>query len=179
MGAVRRSIAQLLKWVVKWWWEKTCVAWIQAWHEPDLLVRIIFLAIGAVLFYYVGRYHAFAVSLTTGLSYVGASFWVISRATVFRMVGRLPLGVAAPILVFCGVILTGSIKPVIHAATDEALGGRLLEAAILLVPIVFLTEVANRLKRGQLPNGQYGSELGDEAANRKTRTSRRGFRRRR
>ena len=149
--APRRSIGHFLRSFVRWWLGKTYSTWVQEWHEPDLMLRLIYHVVGAVLFYYVGRHQAFAVSFTTGLSYVGASFWVISRATVFRMEGRLPLGVAAPILIFCGVILTGAVKPVIHAATDEAIGGRLLEATILLVPVVFLTEIANLLKRGELP----------------------------
>ena len=152
--AIGRSTGRALRWVVQWWWRKVSSSWVEAWREPDPGVRLFYLAIGAVGFWFAGQ-HAFGVSFWTGLSFVVASFLAFSKATVF-LVRRVPLGFAAPFLIFCGVILSEALRPVIFAAKDEALGGNLMAAAIVIGVVVILTALANRLKQGWLPEGWDG-----------------------
>jgi len=115
-------------------------------------LRLVYLGFGAFIFYFVGK-DAFADSISTGVSFIAASFLVISRATVFLIIRRVPLGIAAPFLIFCGVILSQALKPVIFAAKDEALKGNLLAAAIVMGMAIVLSVFAGRLKRGELPEG--------------------------
>jgi len=132
--------------------EKTSHAWIEAWRDPDLGLRLFYLVFGAVVFYFVGQ-HAFEASFSTGLSFIAASFLAISRATVFLIIRRIPLGVVAPVLIFCGVIFSQALRPVIFEAKEVALKGDLLAAAIMIGMVVFLSVFASRLKRGELPEG--------------------------
>ena len=150
LTAIGRLTGRVLRWVVHWWWWKTYNAWIEAWREPELGLRLLYLGVGAVLFYFVGQ-HAFATNIFTGLSFVVASFVAFSRATVFCVVRRVPLGVAAPLLIFCGVILSEALRPVVFAAKDEAIGGNFLAPVIMIGTVIFITAFANRLKQGKVP----------------------------
>ena len=138
-----------MRWLVPWWWRKTRDAWVEAWHEPDRELRILYLVIGAAGFWFVGQ-DAFGASFWTGLSFVFASFLAISMATVFLVRG-VPLGFAAPFLIFIGVLLSNSLRSVMLEGVVEAIAGNLLAGAIMIGAMLFLEPVASRLKRVELP----------------------------
>jgi len=162
LTGIGRLIERALRWVVQWWWSKTRSSWVDAWHEPYLALRLFCLVIcfGGLLYF--GR-QAFVVSFWTGSSFVIASFLAISNATVFRIaVFRLrhpeehtenivPLGVAAPLLIFVGVLVSKSLRSVMQEGVVEAIGGNLLAGAIMIGAMLFLMRVSKPLTRGELP----------------------------
>ena len=149
LTGIAQSIGRSLHWVLRWWWRKTRSSWIEAWREPDRELRILYLVTGAAGFWFVGQ-HAFGASFWTGLSFAFASFLAISSATVFLVRG-VPLGFAAPFLIFIGVLLSNALRSVMLKGVVEAIAGNLLAGAIMIGAMVFLEPVASRLKRVELP----------------------------
>ena len=131
-----------------WWWQRTQAAWIAAWYEPRRSERVAFLVIAVIGFWFVGI-HARGAGIGILLSYVLSSVLVWSQATPFRIVKGIPLPIGAPFYVLGGVILSSALRPVISEGMGTAFGGDLGASVILFGVVALLTNVANRLKKGE------------------------------
>ena len=119
-------------------WRKSQAAWLSAWHEPALGLRVIYLVIGLFVAYLLVPYAFRELGVMGGISYLIAVFGAISNAMFFRIVrvGRadyIPLGMVAPIAIFVGLAGSKAIRPLLGEARNAALAEDFVGAVVILV----------------------------------------------
>ena len=138
------AVFRLLYKLMAWHWRGSKSAWISAWHEPDLAIRLVFLGVGFVVTCVLVPIIFRDLGLIRGVSYFFAVYLAFSNATFFRIVkvGRdryIPLGLVAPIFILVGVVGSGAIRPLIGDAKNAALAGDFVGAAVILGVFAVMT----------------------------------------
>ena len=118
-------------------WRKSQEAWLAAWHEPALGLRVVYLIIGLIVAYLLVPYSFRELGVMGGISYLIAVFGAVSNAMFFRMVrvGRadyIPLGLVAPIAIFVGLAGSKAIRPLLRDAKNAALAEDFVGAVVIL-----------------------------------------------
>lgn len=134
-------------------WRKSQEAWVAAWHEPALGLRLIYLVIGLFVAYLLVPYSFRELGVMGGISYLIAVFGAVSNAMFFRIVrvGRadyIPLGLVAPFAIFVGVAGSKAIRPLIGDATDAALAQNFVGAVVILAIFGFFALWFGRWQSG-------------------------------
>ena len=134
-------------------WRKSKKAWVAAWHEPALGLRLAYLVIGLFVAYLLVPYSFGELGVMGGISYVIAVFGAVSNAMFFRMVrvGRadyIPLGLVAPIAIFVGLVGSKAIRPLLGEARNAALAEDFVGAVVILAIFVFFALWFRRWQSG-------------------------------
>ena len=134
-------------------WRKSKEAWVAAWHEPALGLRLVYLVIGLFVAYLLVPYSFRELGVMGGLSYLIAVFGAVSNAMFFRMVrvGRadyIPLGLVAPIAIFVGLAGSKAIRPLFGEAKNAAFAEDFVGAVVILAIFVFFALWFRRWQSG-------------------------------
>ena len=134
-------------------WRNSQAAWVSAWHESALGLRLVYLAIGLFVACLLVPYSFRELGVIGGISYLVATVDAISNAVFFRIVrvgraGYIPLGLVAPIAIFVGVAGSRAIRPLLGEATNAALAEDFVGAAIILAVFGFLAFWLRRWQSG-------------------------------
>ena len=134
-------------------WRKSRTAWVAAWHEPALGLRVVYLVIGLIVAYSMVPYSFRELGVMGGISYLIAVFGAVSNAMFFRMVrvGRadyIPLGLVAPIAIFVGLAGSKAIRPLLGEARNAALAEEFVGAAVILAIFGFFALWFRRWQSG-------------------------------
>ena len=118
-------------------WSKSRAAWESALDEPALGLRLLYLAFGLLIAFYLVPPAFRELGGVGGISYLVALFGAVSNATFFRVarVGRaayIPLGLVAPIAIFVGLAGSSAVRPLLGDAKNAALAQDFAGAAIIL-----------------------------------------------
>ena len=134
-------------------WRKSRAAWLSAWHEPALGLRVLYLVIGLFVAYLLVPYAFRELGVMGGISYFFAVFGAISNAMFFRIVrvGRadyIPLGMVAPIAIFVGLAGSKAIRPLLGEARNAALAEDFVGAVVILAIFGFFALWFRRWQSG-------------------------------
>ena len=134
-------------------WRKSREAWVAAWDEPALGLRLVYLVIGLIVAYTLVPYSFQELGVMGGISYLIAVSGAVSNAMFFRMVkvGRadyIPLGLVAPIAIFVGLAGSKAIRPLLGEAKNAALAEDFIGAVVILAIFVFFALWFRRWQSG-------------------------------
>ena len=132
---------------------KSWAAWLSAWHEPALGLRVLYLVIGLFVAYLLVPYSFRELGVMGGISYLIAVFGAVSNAMFFRIVriGRadyIPLGLVAPIAIFVGLAGSKAIRPLLGEARNAALAEDFVGAVVILAIFGFFALWFRRWQSG-------------------------------
>ena len=119
-------------------------AWISAFSEPHLELRVPGLIVGMLTTWVLIPAAFDDLGLMSGLSYLLALYLAFANATLFRIarVGHdkyVPLGLVAPVFILAGVIGSSAIRPLIGEAKEAAMAEDLFGAAVILCVFAIMT----------------------------------------
>ena len=134
-------------------WRKSRAAWVAAWHEPALGLRVVYLVIGLIVAYLLVPYSFRELGVMGGISYLIAVFGAVSNAMFFRIVrvGRadyIPLGLVAPISIFVGLAGSKAIRPLLGEARNAAFAQDFVGAVVILAIFGFFALWFRRWQSG-------------------------------
>ena len=134
-------------------WRKSRAAWVAAWHEPALGLRVVYLVIGLIVAYLLVPYSFRELGVMGGISYLIAVFGVVSNAMFFRIVrvGRadyIPLGLVAPISIFVGLAGSKAIRPLLGEARNAAFAQDFVGSVVILAIFGFFAIWFRRWQSG-------------------------------
>ena len=134
-------------------WRESRAAWVAAWDEPALGLRLAYLVIGLIVAYTLVPYSFRELGVMGGISYLFAVFGAVSNAMFFRIVrvGRadyIPLGLVAPIAIFVGLAGSKAIRPLLGEAKNAALAEDFVGAVVILAIFVFFALWFRRWQSG-------------------------------
>ena len=128
---------ELLSGIVARHLSKSWAAWVSASNEPAPGLRLLYLAFGLLIAFYLIPPAFRELGVMGGISYLVALFGAVSNATFFRVakVGRadyIPLGLVAPIAIFVGLAGSAAVRPLLGDARNAALAQDFAGALIIL-----------------------------------------------
>ena len=134
-------------------WRKSRAAWVAAWHEPALGLRVVYLVIGLIVAYLLVPYSFRELGVMGEISYLIAVFGAVSNAMFFRIVrvGRadyIPLGLVAPISIFVGLAGSKAIRPLLGEARNAAFAQDFVGAVVILAIFGFFALWFRRWQSG-------------------------------
>ena len=134
-------------------WKKSRAAWVAAWYELALGLRVVYLVMGLIIAYLLVPYSFRELGVMGGVSYLIAIFGAVSNAMFFRIVrvGRanyIPLGLVAPIAIFVGLAGSKAIRPLLGEARNAALAEDFVGAVVILAIFGFFALWFRRWQSG-------------------------------
>ena len=161
---LRITVTSIVGWYIRrvffWWLRRSWLQWTTEWQHPANKQHRLLIVFQPFILVAMAWY-AFSEGLLVGFSFLGWYFWAASNAIVIRG----PLGIAAPVAIFVGVIFAGAIRPLFLDAKTAAFQGQLLQAAAILVMAIFSSRVTGRLQRGEIDWHERMVAAKDEPAN--------------
>ena len=138
-------------------WRKSRAAWVAAWNEPALGLRVVYLVIGLIVAYLLVPYSFRELGVMGGISYLVAVFGAVSNSMFFRIVrvgraGYIPLGLVAPISIFVGLAGSKAIRPLLGEARNAAFAQDFVGAMVILAIFGFFALWFRRWQSGN-PHG--------------------------